>query len=113
MKTLLLALLLTGGAQAAPVFCSLKHSKTLYKDIADLPINDKAKHCALSCQLALKCPSYDVWQIGFLKEVYDLFTPGRAEWEDLAADEQGIKLATSNRARTNAECLKECKAIYP
>ena len=115
MKTVLfLALFFVSSAHASSEFiCSIINGEKIYKELQRQNISDKAKHCTLSCHLALRCPSMEVWNLGVLKEIYDLFGPGNAEWADLEADRDGIVLATSRRARTTAECYRECRAIHP
>jgi hypothetical protein len=115
MKTLLfLALFFVSSAHASTEFvCSIIQAQKIYKELQRQNINDKTKHCVLSCHMALRCPSYEVWNLGVLKEIYDLFGDGNAEWADLEADRDGIVIAVSRRARTTAECYRECREIYP
>jgi hypothetical protein len=115
MKPLLfLALFFVTSAHASTEFvCSILNGQKMYKELQSQNINDKAKHCTLSCHLALRCPSFEVWNLGVLKEIYDLFGDGNAEWADLEADRDGIVIATSRRARTTADCYRECREIYP
>ncbi len=115
MKTaLFLALFFVSSAHASTEFvCSIFQAQKIYKDLGRQNISDKTKHCVLSCHMALRCPSFEVWNLGVLKEIYDLLGGGNAEWADLQADRDGIVLATSRRARTTAECYRECREIYP
>jgi len=49
---------------------------------------------------------------GTLKEIQDLFGPGDADIEDLAADALGIDLAFLRIARTDKQCLQKCDLYY-
>lgn len=93
------------------IVCPLLYANGLKQK---LPANttDKFKHCALSCQLALRCDAMDTLSLGILKELWDLISPGNAEWEDLVADMEGTKLATSGEAETDKECNTQCLGIY-
>lgn len=74
---------------------------------------DKQKHCAVSCMLAIQCPIHEVALIGILKELVDIFGPGKAELEDLRADYKGIELHQSKKIKTYSGCIDACKEIYP
>jgi len=110
----ILLLVLSSQTRADEKFvCSIVRGKELYQELKTQPIDDKAKHCILSCYLALRCPAFEVWNLGVLKELYDLVTPGDADMEDLKADAAGISLAVGGRARNRAECFRECRTLYP
>jgi hypothetical protein len=93
------------------IICPLYHAKTLKPKLSQ-NTTDKFKHCALSCQLALRCSSMDTLSLGILKELWDLISPGNAEWEDLVADVMGINFATNGEATNDKECNYQCKKIY-
>lgn len=97
--------------QQQTLFCPMVHAMSL-KSKLPTDTSDKFKHCALSCQLALRCSALGTMHLGILKEVWDLFTPGNAEWEDLKADARGIRFAFDKRAVTDKECNQQCKNIY-
>lgn len=98
-------------AEREMILCPLYYA---YKLKDKLPQNavDKFKHCALSCQLALKCSTIDTMNLGVLKEVWDLFSPGNAEWRDLEANAIGIRFAKTRQAVSDKECNNSCKNIY-
>lgn len=114
MRLILFLLLFTTTAQAArPEFlCSIRHGRSFYRELKELPLKDKAKHCALSCYLTLKCSAVETFHVGVIKEIIDLFGDGNAEASDIRANLDGIALADSGRALTKSECLKECKLIH-
>lgn len=98
-------------ATGIPV-CAIIQSLRLKDDIIDLGKNDKFMHCALSCQVALRCGGYETLSVGILKELWDLITPGNAELEDIEADLRGISLAINGVAINNKECIQRCDDIY-
>jgi hypothetical protein len=102
----------SGGTQKL-LFCSIKHSKRVIPLASNHSLNDKNRHCTVSCMLALTCNDGEVLLAGVLKEFKDLFGPGNAERKDLVADGRGIHLVRTDRARTDSECLEQCDLIYP
>ena len=86
-----------------------------YKLKGHLPTRayDKWKHCTLSCWLARRCGANDAMQIGLLKELWDLVSPGNAEWEDIEADAQGISFYQEKQAGSDKECSYRCSTVYP
>ncbi len=108
-------LLMTYSAQASPEFiCSLQHGRATYRELQQQSrMNDKTKHCILSCYLAVKCGSMESWHIGLVKELLDLLGAGEPSLADLQADLVGITLAESRRAQNKAECWRECQLVYP
>ena len=74
---------------------------------------DKNRHCSVSCMLTLKCYAGEVFTIGVLKEIQDLFGPGEADGKDIKADVLGIELAQKKAATTDQSCLKQCDLYYP
>lgn len=108
-----LLLSLSSPAHAEAKFiCSALVGRDFYRELKPMQISDKTKHCALSCYLGLRCGSLESFHVGVIKEIMDLFGAGQAEWADLRANQQGITLARSRRARNQAQCLSECKLIY-
>ncbi|MBI2522075.1 MAG: hypothetical protein HYV97_16780 [Bdellovibrio sp.] len=100
--------------QQEKFLCSSVFAIQLKKQVLQLP-NDKTKHCALSCFLSWRCGPFDAWEIGILKEVFDLFGAGSAEWLDLEADSRGILLGQHSGLgrRADRQCITGCKKIYP
>lgn len=106
-------LLFISHAKAAPqsIVCPIFYANSL-KDKLPTQTTDKFKHCAISCQLALRCSAMDTMNIGLLKELWDLVSPGNAEWEDLKADARGIRFVTMKQAINDKECNNQCHNIY-
>lgn len=98
-------------ASTKTILCPLYYANSLKKKLPS-KTTDKFKHCALSCQLALRCSAIDTMNLGILKEVWDLVSPGNAEWEDIKADARGIRFATTKQAVTDKECNNQCNNIY-
>ncbi len=92
--------------------CSRDYAQRAYSRLKQMPIKDKTMHCALSCDLSNKCTSGVSAVLGIAKEVYDVFGQGNAEWADLAADFNGIRLSKYGVARTANQCLISCSALY-
>lgn len=92
--------------------CSLFYAKKLKKNMtAYKDRSDKFKHCALSCQFALRCGAADSAAIGYLKELYDLISPGNAEIKDLKANAAGIRFYLTKRAINDRECVLKCDEV--
>lgn len=98
-------------ATGIPV-CAIIQSIRLKDDIIDLGKNDKFMHCALSCQIALRCGGYQSLSVGILKELWDLITPGDADIEDIKADIAGINLVLNNQANNDNQCINICDDLY-
>jgi len=92
--------------------CAIYNVLKLKDDITSLGKNDKFMHCALSCQLTLRCGAYETLNIGILKELWDLISPGNAELEDLKADIAGINLVLKRKANNDYECINKCDELY-
>jgi hypothetical protein len=114
MRALILVLLgltISTGAfsqeKEIPV-CSIFYAKSVKAKLLPSNTLDKYKHCAVSCMLALRCGALDSANIGILKEIWDLFTPGNAEIDDLKADLIGIRFKTTKMATTDKECNNRC-----
>lgn len=99
-------------AQEEKLLCSALFGRSFYQELKPQPLVDKTKHCALSCYLALRCGGVESFQVGLIKEVLDLMGMGQADWADIRANQQGITMAVSGRARSKLQCLRECRAIY-
>ena len=109
----MLLVLTFGTPRAYGSLCAVREGLAWYPKLKAMPISDKAMHCTLSCHLALRCSLLDSWAFGRLKEFYDIFGEGNAEWADLRADDNGITLALGRRAHNINECKEECLKIYP
>jgi hypothetical protein len=92
--------------------CSIWHGRALYHELKASDLRDKTMHCTLSCALALRCPNIEVWNLGVLKELFDLLGFGDAEWADLEANYYGIRLSYSRSIRDRFDCLDACSARY-
>lgn len=98
--------------QKAFPFCSLLYAKSVKKKLVKgSTVSDKYKHCAVSCMLANRCGELDAIEIGIYKELWDLISPGDADWKDLEADLIGIQLSSSQSAINDNECNNECLKI--
>lgn len=106
-----LAPLAQAKAERKMIICPLYYANSLKKKLP-AKTTDKFKHCALSCQLALRCSAVDTMNLGILKEVWDLVSPGNAEWKDIEADAKGIRFAITKQAVTDKECNNKCNNIY-
>ena len=95
------------------MICSALNYKKVKAKVEAEGSYDKFKHCAVSCLLALRCPTVEVMQLGILKELADIFGPGNAEWDDLKADADGVNLVTSKKAKTDKECFQGCHGLHP
>ncbi len=93
------------------MICSALNYSKVKKIVESQGSYDKYKHCAVSCLLTLRCPASEVFNLGVLKELADMVGPGNAEWDDLKADAEGIKLVTSKKAKTDQQCIDQCKLI--
>lgn len=115
MKTLILLSLLVGSTSAfsKAFFCSkqiINESVALARKHGSN--NDKNMHCTTSCLMALRCSTGNAYTIGILKEIKDIFGPGKAEMADLKADRLGIELVKYHRVRNKTECLVQCDSYY-
>ena len=73
---------------------------------------DKFKHCAVSCMLTLRCPAYDVVQVGLLKEGLDYLGYGTPEAADMEANMDGVRLVTRKKVKTDKACLDSCQKLH-
>lgn len=94
------------------LICSTLHYSEVKKKVETEGSYDKFKHCAVSCLLSLRCSPVEVMQLGVLKELGDILGPGNAEWEDLEADANGVKLVTSKKAKTDKQCFQGCHKLH-
>jgi len=106
-------ILLSLNAEAKNVVCSINHYPKIKTYIESISNYDKFKHCAVSCFLARRCHSVEVLNIGILKELIDLVTPGDADWQDLQADYDGVNFAKANKKTSDKSCEKFCKKAHP
>jgi len=110
--SLFLTLLLPAFAQAKtqmPI-CPLWYASSL-KDKLPANAHDKVLHCTLSCQLQMRCGSVATLEIGIYKELWDLISPGDADWDDIKADLIGIRFAEQEVAVNDKECLNVCREV--
>jgi hypothetical protein len=114
MRLIIAFLLLIPSAYAndQKLLCSMINGTRLFNELRTAALNDKTKHCVLSCHLTNKCGSLEAWNLGLTKEFLDLLGFGEPDIEDLKANLQGITLAQTRRANTQSECFVECKMIY-
>jgi hypothetical protein len=103
------------NSQKIVLKCSLNHIPQAKIWIADQHYNsfDKFKHCGVSCYLSLRCNRGEVGLVGILKEVWDAFGPGNAEFADMKADFYGISLVKKKIAINDEECARECDEHFP
>jgi hypothetical protein len=94
-------------------WCSFSKIKGLQEEILKLGRNDKFMHCSVSCQLGVHCGALASFNLGILKEAWDVVSPGDASYIDLRADFQGLKFYLDAQADTNQSCMDECAVIYP
>lgn len=99
--------------EANKILCSSLYYSSVKKIAEKYGSFDKYKHCAVSCMLTLRCPSFEVFEVGIIKELVDTVGPGNAEFADLQADYQGVELASTYKAKLDSECIRECHRIYP
>ena len=92
--------------------CAIKNGRAMAKELKEKPLLDKIKHCTLTCVVTQQCSQYSARSLGYVKEILDLLGMGQAEWDDLAANELGIQLAISDRARTKLECYEQCQLYF-
>jgi hypothetical protein len=71
-------------------------------------VNDKVKHCVVSCQLTLICGPVGSEAAGIAKELRDVIGPGNAELGDLWADGKGIILGLGGLFGQNIDCRRSC-----
>lgn len=95
---------------ASPL-CLIQNAKKISTRIDKYKKIDKFKHCATTCQLALKCSSLMAISAGALKELLDTITPGDADLKDMRANLVGKSLVDTKMATTNNECIQSCDSI--
>lgn len=95
------------------LFCGIRNGLN-YKKEVDRFRNDKTKHCALSCMIAVKCPNASAYILGYLKEMWDLISPGDADARDIAANNDGIRVSEDvDPDHLVSGCIESCLVIYP
>ncbi len=95
------------------LFCGIR-SGLEYKKEVDHFRNDKTKHCALSCMIAVECPDAEAYILGYLKELWDLVSPGDADSQDIAANNDGIRMSQMiSPDQIVSGCIESCLEIYP
>lgn len=94
-------------------FCAIPRALEFKDIVIKMPGTDKAKHCSISCIVALKCGGFETYLFGLSKEIYDAFGGGTPDQADIEANKAGIKLATSSIAQNSDDCLRECLTLYP
>ncbi|MFP5459580.1 MAG: hypothetical protein ACLGG7_12660 [Bacteriovoracia bacterium] len=92
--------------------CAIRNGRSLARELNRLPLNDKHKHCTLTCVVTLECSAGAARSLGLAKEILDLLGLGNADAADLEANERGIQTARSGRARDKRECLEQCGNDY-
>lgn len=116
MKSLILTLILSFSASAFAgqknLLCAYIVGSAKRDSINKLPNTDKFKHCALSCQIGLRCSSTGTATLGLLKEIADLFGPGNSEWADMQANMKGIRYSRMRHVDSDYDCLQECSKDY-
>ena len=113
LLTLCLTTFSSAHADAPEILCSLLNAKRVKAIAISHSTFDKNRHCTVSCMLSLKCGPTEAMTMGILKEIQDLFGPGDADMDDLAADALGVDLAFTRRARKDSQCLEQCDLYYP
>ena len=104
----LLMVMSSSFANEKVALCSIFHANSVKAKLIQNNNNDKYKHCAVSCMLALRCGAIDSLNIGILKEVWDMFTPGDADIKDIKADMIGIEFYLNKMAVSDKECNQRC-----
>lgn len=104
----LLLLVLSFQAPARELGCAYKWAKKVLPEVENEPFGDKFKHCAVSCMIGLHCTQIQTLNIGVMKEIWDIFTPGDSDLADLRADIIGIKLSGQKDVEDHADCIWEC-----
>ena len=117
MKIIITALLLSFSAKASSpqdLFCAYK-SALKYRDIVRFRsfARDKYRHCTVSCIVGIECGITSTALIGIAKEIYDVFGPGSAEWEDLLANIMGLRISRRTSVNDLKSCSSACKTYYP
>ncbi|MFG1493067.1 hypothetical protein [Halobacteriovorax sp. ZH4_bin.1] len=95
------------------LLCAVE-SATYYKRVLEsqnLEV-DKYRHCTVSCIVGIECGISSSAIIGVAKEIYDLFGGGHAEWRDLLANINGLRLSHRTDIQNFEDCSASCKSIY-
>ena len=77
-------------------------------------LNDKYKHCVISCYLTWYCGPSQSWGAGAAKEAKDLLDMNHKtnpEWEDIKANKEGRKCADCTENSCEDCCVKKYKPI--
>jgi hypothetical protein len=117
MKILILGLIFSAlfspvKADDESFVCLMTNAQPIYNYYDSMEVNDKFKHCSASCELAIKCGSYSSMSVGVFKEIWDLFGPGNADINDIAADYYGIDLFKKRKAFDRKSCQLHCGQKY-
>jgi hypothetical protein len=77
-------------------------------------IDDKVKHCTLSCEITKQCGSFGAFAAGWGKEAWDVIGPGDASSADAKANAKGREIGgnpgfTGGSGRCGPDCETECK----
>lgn len=71
-------------------------------------MNDKVRHCFVSCLITIKCDEVTAAAVGLVKEAIDSVGPGDADWEDWEADKRGIACGTKVKQKKVKSCGAAC-----
>ena len=115
----ILAVIAVPAVQAVDAFadksivCAVTVAKKKAPAVKARSAYDKFRHCSLSCIITRLCNPLDAFNIGVLKEAYDVIGPGSAELADLRADMVGIDIGFTREARSDEYCFNGCDKVYP
>jgi hypothetical protein len=113
MRNLILFILLISNVSAEEmIICASYYAYRHKPYVESLEGSDKLKHCTMSCAIANTCNDFETYQLGLIKEIVDLFTPGDADLNDIKANIQGIKLSRKHKFSNIYQCHSACKRYY-
>jgi hypothetical protein len=94
--------------------CVARLGQQWFPEIQQLKVNDKVKHCTMSCRLAYRCTAVGSLGLGIAKEVADLFTPGaEPSLLDLYADWVGIQIGLAKKYGSPLiQCFNQCSREF-
>jgi hypothetical protein len=72
-------------------------------------MNDKVRHCLVSCLITVMCGPVTAAAVGLVKEGIDALGPGDADWEDWEADKRGIACGTKVKQKKVESCGAACR----
>ncbi len=103
-------------AANSEIMCAKNWGFKLKKEIADMNVSDKIKHCSLSCQVRIHCTASGTLALGLAKEIWDgVSGTGTADWKDLEADYKGVQIGSIIRAESlpypHPECISRCELL--